>query len=316
MATPMLNVLRIKDSEGNIVVEVSSRRDIKLLGELLRSLGVTVAGGKRERFIEFNEMFMEYLIKDRGQQEKTAKCYMNYLRRLDGKPLTYGTFLEISGSRWMVKCVRLYIDFLEKSGEISEDEAERLRKIFKIRSGAKIIKKYHIEYSKIIEVLERVEVGTLYWLVLRVLYFSGARLSEVVKMIQDFDERELTCFQDRGFCRYYLVWSRGKKRCEWIYFPATLTEYLKMWRGKIGKYDTVRDTLYDYYGVKVKDFRKLFYRVCRDVGVEGAICDFYQSRISGLSIGDLHYDDIVTRADKQYTELAARLSKLLERGSS
>ncbi|MEM1913824.1 MAG: integrase, partial [Thermofilaceae archaeon] len=128
--------------------------------------------------------------------------------------------------------------------------------------------------------------------------------------------RELTCFQDRGFCRYYLVWSRGKKRCEWIYFPATLTEYLKMWRGKIGKYDTVRDTLYDYYGVKVKDFRKLFYRVCRDVGVEGAICDFYQSRISGLSIGDLHYDDIVTRADKQYTELAARLSKLLERGSS
>ncbi|MEM3978634.1 MAG: hypothetical protein QXK87_06165, partial [Fervidicoccaceae archaeon] len=63
MATPMLNVLRIKDSEGNIVVEVSSRRDIKLLGELLRSLGVTVAGGKRERFIEFNEMFMEYLIK-------------------------------------------------------------------------------------------------------------------------------------------------------------------------------------------------------------------------------------------------------------
>ncbi|MEM4889898.1 MAG: hypothetical protein QXJ64_10730, partial [Thermosphaera sp.] len=60
MAIPMLNVLRIKDSEGNIVVEVSSRRDIKLLGELLRSLGVAVAGGKRERFIEFNEMFMEY----------------------------------------------------------------------------------------------------------------------------------------------------------------------------------------------------------------------------------------------------------------
>ena len=45
---------------------------------------------------------------------------------------------------------------------------------------------------------------------------------EVVKieMTDSYTER-LVCFEDRGFCRYYLGIHTGKP-CEWIYFPAEL----------------------------------------------------------------------------------------------
>lgn len=86
-------------------------------------------------------------------------------------------------------------------------------------------------------------------------------------------------------------------------------------RERLGSYDTIRDNLFDEYEVRTKNYRKLFYRLCKDEEIPREVCDFYQSRITKLNIGDIHYDDLLARADKHYQKLANKLTELLENTS-
>jgi len=43
-------------------------------------------------------------------------------------------------------------------------------------------------------------------------------------MIREWDERKLKCFDEKGFRRYGLKWERGRKLCEYIYFPMRYLE--------------------------------------------------------------------------------------------
>ena len=42
------------------------------------------------------------------------------------------------------------------------------------------------------------------------------------------------------------------------------------------------------------------------------VCDFIESRISKLSIGDIHYDDLLSRADKNYTKIVRRIDEIID----
>ncbi|NPA97698.1 MAG: hypothetical protein GXO32_08885 [Crenarchaeota archaeon] len=51
---------------------------------------VPLPSGKVRRFSRrYDEKFREYLLKDRGLSEETARDYMNCLRELDGKAMNY-----------------------------------------------------------------------------------------------------------------------------------------------------------------------------------------------------------------------------------
>lgn len=53
---------------------------------------------------------------------------MNYLKRLNGRNLDCNLCLEISSNKWMVKTIRLYIDYLIKSRKLLEEDGEKLLK--------------------------------------------------------------------------------------------------------------------------------------------------------------------------------------------
>ncbi|MEM4620234.1 MAG: integrase, partial [Desulfurococcaceae archaeon] len=305
----VLEILRIVKNGENIVIELTDKKDVELLKELL-GLGVTNHQYSSEIKIQYDDRFKEYLLKDRGLMERTVKDYLNYLKKLEGRVLDYNLYLEISNNRWMVKCVRLYVDYLEKIGKITEEEGERLRRIFKVKNKNQEIKPYNLDIEKLIKQIHRLRMG-LYKLVLLLLYYSGSRLSEVVKMLKEFNEERLMCAD--VWCRYFLGWRRGRKRCDYIYFPRSLLQEIVRVREKerVGTYDTIRDNLFEEYGIKPKEYRKLFYRSCRDVGIPKEICDFYQSRISNLSIGDIHYDDLLRRSDEHYTKILFYLESLI-----
>ncbi|MEM4618938.1 MAG: integrase [Desulfurococcaceae archaeon] len=309
----VLEILRIVKEKDSLRIELNDLKDVLMLKELL-GLGLGL-GVNNQHYnmsvikIQYDDRFKEYLLKDRGLMERTVKDYINYLKRLEGKSIDYNLYLEISNNRWMVKCVRLYIDYLEKIGMLSEEEGERLRRIFKVKNKNYEVKPYNIDVENLVKNIHKLRPG-VYKTILLLLYYSGVRLSETVKMLKEFDTTRLWC--NEVFCRYFLGWRRGRKRCDYIYFPRSLLQEIDRVREKerIGTYDTIRDNLYEEYGVRPKEYRKLFYRVCRDVGVPKEVCDFYQSRISNLSIGDIHYDDLLRRADEYYTKILFHLENL------
>ncbi len=66
-------------------------------------------------------------------------------------------------------------------------------------------------------------------LVFELLLYSGIMFSEAIKLINEFDEDKLECFN--RLCRYGLFWMRGRKRCDWIYLPIKLVEKLRRYEG-------------------------------------------------------------------------------------
>ncbi len=65
------------------------------------------------------------------------------------------------------------------------------------------------------------------------------------------------------------------------------------------------------YDDSLKLFRKLHYCICRSA-IDKEACDFYQSRISKLSISDLYYDNLLGRADKNYPLLIKKIEETIE----
>lgn len=105
---------RIIVENNRVVIEFTSADDLSKFINFLQSLGVTSNIEKREVRIEYDGRFWEYLIKDRQLSEKTARDYMNYLKKLSGKTVNYDLYLEICDNKWKVKLIRIYLDYLYK----------------------------------------------------------------------------------------------------------------------------------------------------------------------------------------------------------
>ena len=297
--------------ENNIVIlEFDEPTKLSKFIEFLRALGVTSSIKRKEVTIRCDEKFKEYLLKDRRLNERTAKDYMNYLRKMEGKTVNYDLYLKISSNKWMVKAVRIYLDYLFKRNEIDWGELQRLKSVFKVRT-VRQVNNHRVNPEDLVEVMydERLRPEEL--LIFRVLMYGGIRLSEAIKLINEFDEARLECFG--SYCRYELFWSRGRKRCDFIYVPTELIKENREYKGAFTgrKYVSITRYFHRKYGVRAKLFRKLFYRLCRQV-CDKEICDFYQSRISRLTVGDIYYDDLLSRADKEYPKVVERINQVID----
>ncbi len=296
---------------GNkLIITLSSPDVAHNLLQLFQMLGVRQVE-KENIVIKYEDRFWRYLTIDRNIDEVTARSYCNYIKRLEGREISYDLYLEIANNKWAVKAIRIYLTYLYRTGRISREELSYWKEIFKVKNKNEVIN-YVLGENTLIDAIKRLRRNSVYRTILEVLCFSGARLSEVIKMMREFDIRKLVCFSDFGFCRYGLFWSRGRKRCDWIYFPISYIDRIQRLKGRIGTYQTIRDNIYDECGVRSKYYRKLFYQVCKDLGINNEICDFYQGRISKIRLGDARYDRLMSRADKEYSKImdyfSARLS--------
>jgi len=129
-------------------------------------------------------------------------------------------------------------------------------------------------------------------------------------MLREWSEDKLECFD--VVCRYRLKWLRGRKRCDYIFFSRRLLDRIMKYVHRIGKYETIRKDIYDYYKIKTKDFRKLHYRLCRQI-LDKEVCAFYQSRVASLDVSDRHYDELLSRATANYPRLVEKIDELINR---
>ena len=72
------------------------------------------------------------------------------------------------------------------------------------------------------------------------MFYSGAHLSEIIKMLRELDEKKLVYLND--FCRYGLFWERGRKHHDLIYVLAEFVDKVKQVKGRVGKHINMRES--------------------------------------------------------------------------
>ncbi len=102
------------------------------------------------------------------------------------------------------------------------------------------VRPYKIELSDVKKTLAHLKQHhKTYYTIYRIMLESGVRFEHVLKMIAEWSPDEtieipgtaivskrLVCFEDRGFCRYYMGLRGPEKPCEWIYFSIVSLKLL------------------------------------------------------------------------------------------
>jgi len=258
--------------------------------------------------------FRSWLILKRKIKESTARDYINALRKLEGKVITPRSLIKLYGkSKYYVLALRLYVQFLEDLGYISEEESSFWLKRLKVRRRSKVdvreVKEEEVRRAvKTIRGAERHDIELAYLIML----FSGCRLSEAIELINSFDSSRLHKVNN-DYSRYGLMKTDKSKRALWLYLPNSLIDLLKERKYKISR-RAVTEFARRNKILAPKYIRKFFYQKAYEVLHDRELVDFYQGRVSRLSIGSRHYDSLLSRADKEYAKIMNYLRGIIHEG--
>jgi len=161
-----------------------------------------------------------------------------------------------------------------------------------------------------------------YYLIYRLMLEGGLRLSHAIYIVKAFnpnevveirevglETRRLVCFEDRGFCRYYVGVRESQKPCEWAYFSTETLELLKKYAGKRVRRQVVRKYAKSHNLVVSKMMRKVAWRLMIKV-MPREVARFIQSRFGELKVSEARYEDLLSEADEHYPKYLEKLREL------
>jgi intergrase/recombinase len=114
------------------------------------------------------------------------------------------------------------------------------------------------------------------------------------------------CFEDRGFCRYYVGVRESIKPCEWAYISKETVEILKQHAGlriskrPVERYIKRRNLLMPKY------IRKIAWRLMIKA-MPREVARFIQSRFGELKISEAGYEDLLSEADQHYSKYLEKI---------
>jgi len=125
------------------------------------------------------------------------------------------------------------------------------------------------------------------------------------------ETKRLVCFEEKGFCRYYMGLRGPEKPCEWVYMSA---EAAKLVQGISGK-KISRSNVWRYARrhnlVAPKMMRKVAWRLMvKAMNREAA--RFIQSRFGELKISEARYEDLLSESDEAYPKYLRVIGEALE----
>ncbi|MCD6340899.1 MAG: integrase, partial [Desulfurococcales archaeon] len=162
-----------------------------------------------------------------------------------------------------------------------------------------------------------------YYAIYQAMLESGVRYVHVLKMVAEWSPSEtveipgtgivskrLVCFEDKGFCRYYMGLRGPEKPCEWVYFSLNTLEILKGIAGKkINRYQITKYAK-KHNLVLPKYMRKVAWRLMVKT-MSREVARFIQSRFGELRVSEARYEDLLGEADKDYLKYLRYLSDVL-----
>ena len=138
----------------------------------------------------------------------------------------------------------------------------------------------------------------------KLLAFSGARITELVKMVKEYDPSKLIV--DGKFAKYQLHYNRGHKSSFYIYMPKELMPELHKFYIHV---DTITHQI-SKSGLNPKYLRKWFYNFLIYNNVPEGVADFIEGRASS-SVGSMHYLSKAKQADFWYSNVVDELSDVI-----
>mgnify|MGYP000135473088 CR=1 FL=1 len=247
-------------------------------------------------------------------EEDTARYYLNIINR-------YRCWIPSTQLKRKEKqAYRHFINFIYEKGLISHGKKSELLDHYKLGRSPKK-KKGHkwIEDSVIIKMYNNT-VG-IYRLIYKIGYFSGARLAHIVEMLNtwsphekvqhpnDLFEPRLYC--NEIFCRYFIYIRRGRKPCDYIYFPRQLLKDIEKSMVKL-KYKEVKNWFSDHkvmFSLLRKYFEQRAKQTCKKHNIPHDAVKFILTR--ELSVSGAHYDDTRRWADQLYSILVKKLIEVI-----
>ena len=226
------------------------------------------------------EAFYEWLVRVRKVSEATAKEYVSSVNR---------PYRETRNAQ---KAYRLFAKFLASQGVISEDFADKVLKVVKVkRTGADLYVPTVEEVRRTLELAR--EYSENVYLVYRLALESGVRLSELLRALAE-PERDVC---DGSVCYYPLAWTRGYKGVFYVFHVTPLK-----------KVEITRHAVHDFErrnkgALPIKYFRKFVASKLAELGVPLDVIDFIQGR-KPTRVLTQHYVSLFGVAKEHYKKYA------------
>ncbi len=161
---------------------------------------------------EVRDDFKNWLL--RRMSEATAKCYVSYLDRhlSDSKIEGIDDLLNISagidsGWNWYAKSVRNLINYYWENRLISKEWGIELKETLKLK---KIGTDTYVPSDGVVQSMLLKCNNPDMQLLMQLVYFSGIRVTEAVKILNEFDPKRM--HQDGDVTYYDIDWERGTKK--------------------------------------------------------------------------------------------------------
>ena len=197
--------------------------------------------------------------------------------------------------------VRNYINYLSEKSLLSDEQVARFKKKLPIRqSKADNYIPSNEEVLKAYSQIKDKRFQTLF----KLFAFSGARITELVKMVKEYDSSKLIV--DDKFAKYQLHYNRGHKSSFYIYMPKDMIPELHKFYIHV---DTITHQI-SKSGLNPKYLRKWFYNFLIYNNVPEGVADFIEGRASS-SVGSMHYLSKAKQADFWYEQVVDTLNAII-----
>jgi intergrase/recombinase len=194
--------------------------------------------------------------------------------------------------------VRSYLNYLLSRSLVSDEEITRLKKKLPLRQSK--ADNYIPSNDEVISAYKQLK-DKRFQVIFKLLAFSGARITELVKMVKEYDPTKLIV--EEKFAKYQLHYNRGHKSSFFIYMPKELVPELHKYYIHV---DTVTHQI-SKSGLNPKYLRKWFYNFLIYNNVPERVADFIEGRASS-SVGSMHYLAKAKQADFWYGQVVDQLN--------
>ncbi len=198
--------------------------------------------------------------------------------------------------------MKKYIMYLETVGKLNKESSDIYRKLIPNRKVQ--VDSYIPTTEEIKKAVNKLSGnGRMFFMILAM---SGIRLSELTKIINEFDP-SLIVQIGKYACRYPLNWKRGKKGSYSMFLPIDVMNWIEkiedISASEIGMSVSAS-------GINAKSLRKFFYNFMISKGVPESVADFVEGR-SPQSVGSMHYLASLKQAEEYYRKLAWELNRIV-----
>ena len=246
--------------------------------------------------------------------EKTRFDYLSALDKFleDFKTIETPAQLRIltaNESKHLVLALRNFVKYLKEQNIIDTQTALEYLDVLKVKKSG--IREVYLNDDEVREAYKAIKKrGKSAEALFLLLLFSGARLSAIKYMIQNYNKRQLTPINDK-YARYSLLLERNTKKAHYIYAPiwvfTLLEENLK--KLKQYAYNTLAKKT-TYKRVSANSLRKYFFTKALETGAAESIVDFIQGR-DIQRVGSKVYLDKLKLADEFYPKIAEKLGSVV-----